>query len=138
MRKRLAASAALLPLLMSLGCGSGPDDQPQVAPVQGVITVNGQPRENLQIMFTPEKGRPSMGTTNENGEYTLTYLRDIEGAMLGKHTVQISAMNVSTSDKVTNPKPLKDAIPAEYNTRSKLVVNVAPGDNSLDFQLTTN
>lgn len=123
--------------LMLLGCGGGPDDQPEVGAVTGVVTVDGQPQANLQVVFTPDEGRPSQGITDESGRYVLNYLGEVNGAKVGKHKVQITTMQVSESDRAEDQKPFKESIPAEYNQKTTLGADVQPGENTFDFAVQT-
>ena len=77
------------------GCsGSGIDVD--LAPVSGVVTMDGQPLENAIVIFSPEKGNPSSGKTDANGYYELVYVGDSQGAIVGLHKVRI------TTGKMTN------------------------------------
>lgn len=79
MRFFQVAGSVLLSLLMLVGCG-GNDDQEKfnegLVPVQGTVTVNGKPLEDLQISFIPSssKGngneRIAIGSTDAQGKYT--------------------------------------------------------------------
>ncbi len=75
---------ALLPLA---GCGQS--DRPPMGQVQGTVLLHGKPLASADIVFRPDKGRVSYGTTDANGHYDLIYLRQDHGAIVGKHTVQI-------------------------------------------------
>lgn len=57
--------------------------------VQGTVLLHGKPLASADIVFRPDKGRVSYGTTDANGHYDLIYLRQDHGAIVGKHTVQI-------------------------------------------------
>jgi hypothetical protein len=109
----------ILPLA---GCGHG--DRPPLGQVQGTVRLNGKPLASADIVFRPVKGRVSYGTTDANGHYDLTYLRQDRGAVVGKHRVQIFP------GKVT-----KEAVPACYNTKSTLQKEVAAGKNEINFDL---
>jgi len=79
---RVAAALTLLVCLLVAGCGG-----PNVVPVSGTLTYKGKPVTNAFINFVPETGRPSMGETDENGRFTLTYDPQTKGAQRGKHRV---------------------------------------------------
>lgn len=64
------------------GCNSS-----NVVPVSGTLTYKGKPVTNAFIHFVPESGRPSLGETDSQGRFTLTYDPDTRGATLGKHRV---------------------------------------------------
>ena len=80
----------LLGLLSVIGCGGVPSDQPETASVTGTVTLNGNPLSNVIVTFSPTGGRPSVGTTDEYGSYTLQYTAKTPGAVIGEHTVSIA------------------------------------------------
>jgi hypothetical protein len=83
-------SAALM--AFAAGCGGGSTDVPEVAPVGGTVTVKGQPRGDLNVIFHPEGGgRPAMGMTDADGRFTLTTYNTGDGAAVGTHHVAITA-----------------------------------------------
>jgi len=66
------------------GCGkSGPD----IAFVSGTVTHAGQPVGNVEVNFYPKAGRPSVGRTDAEGNYTLNYNQERKGALFGSHRV---------------------------------------------------
>src|SRR5688572_704144 len=77
------------------GCGQS---GPQLAPVSGRVTLDGQPLDAAEVLFQPDEGTgsPSYGYTDENGRYELGYKRGVKGAMVGSHTVSIE-MDTKTS-----------------------------------------
>jgi hypothetical protein len=64
------------------GCGTS-----GVVPVSGTLTYKGKPITNAIVHFVPVNGRPSMGETDSNGKFTLTYDPQTKGAQVGKHRV---------------------------------------------------
>ena len=110
------------------GCGQ---TGPQVAPVTGRITLDGQPLQNADVLFQPAGSKPpSAGRADANGHYELAYKRGVMGGTVGSNTVQITI----SSDVVANPPN----IPARYNTESELSKEVKSGQNEFNFDLTTN
>jgi hypothetical protein len=71
-----------LACLTVAGCGNS-----DVVAVSGHLKYKGKPVTNAYVHFVPEKGRPSMGTTDAEGRFTLTYDPQIKGAQRGKHRV---------------------------------------------------
>jgi len=125
MRKRYICWLAAIVLVA--GCSkSGPD----LAPVSGRVTLDGQPVENADVTFQPEGSKsPSFGRTDKDGNYTLGYKKGVVGALVGKHAVQIS----------TSPEIVKgpNRFPAKYNTNSELHRDVESGKNEINFDLTS-
>ncbi|MFI4874646.1 MAG: hypothetical protein ACIALR_04885, partial [Blastopirellula sp. JB062] len=92
--------------LTSTGCFGPPPGFPDLGQVEGDVTVDGKPGVNLAVAFIPENGRPSLGVTDEQGHYRLSYFRGETGATLGNHKVMI------TTDHATQPPPgYRDPIP---------------------------
>lgn len=111
------------------GCGGGPNDQPVVHPVHGVVTLDGQPLANALVYFAPEKGPSSAGVTDSSGKYELHDKTGLNGAVVGTHTVTIST-DLDGSRKKENEK-----VPPQYNTKTTLSAVVKEGDNTHDFPL---
>ncbi|MGD9857791.1 MAG: hypothetical protein AB7U20_22840 [Planctomycetaceae bacterium] len=119
-------------LCVSAGCDR-PSDQPNLAPVTGVVTLDNQPLAGKDVIFAPEGGRPSIGTTSELGEYKLMYTNKWEGAIVGPHKV-----TVSTPVPAREGDPYEENIPTRYNIDSTLTAEVKDGKNVIDFELTSD
>lgn len=120
------------------GCARRSGDFPELAQVQGVITFDGQPLPNARVVFEPESGRPSYGKTNDAGTFTLTYLHNHTGAIIGSHLVR-----VSTADMIVDPRQgtevaVAERIPKVYNTDSILTADVRAGKNEIVLELQSN
>lgn len=118
------------------GCGS--DDRPQLGTVTGTVTMDDKPLGDVWVMFNPQGGgRTSMGRTNQNGEYELMYLEGSPGANLGTHKVVIMAFNEDEAEEMRSEtgEPIKEPIPAQYNTQTTLTAEVTEGDQVKDFSL---
>ena len=92
--RELVAVCACLVLGIS-GCGG---DQP-VAPVEGILLLDGQPLDNVLVTFVPEKlqdGVPirSMGTSDAEGQFILRTEDQRTGAVLGDHRVIIEDLAI--------------------------------------------
>jgi hypothetical protein len=130
--KKLGLIAAAL--AMCPGCGSNRNT------IEGAVTFDGQPVERGSITFEPASGEgPSAGGTIQNGRYKI----DADGITPGEMVVRISAAR-STGKKVEAgpPEPpgtmvdeVRPYIPANYNERSVLTVQVKPGKTTQDFAL---
>jgi hypothetical protein len=118
----------LIAILIIAGCSkSGPD----LAPVSGRVTLDGQPIVSTDVTFEPDgRKSPSVGRTDKDGRYVLGYKRGVEGSIIGMNTVRIS-----TVTKITGGAQL---VPARYNTATELRREVKPGTNTFDFELKTN
>jgi hypothetical protein len=134
----IAAAVSLAALLVLTGCSSRPADQPPLGRVRGKVTMDGQPLPGVDIVFAPDKGRPSVATTDAAGRYDLSYINTTKGAKVGPHKVFIRPAEASLDEvsadgsKPAAPRPV---VPAKYNKRSELTAEVKAGGNTIDFAL---
>lgn len=137
------AILAIAATLTCVGCSSQTGDQPALGRVRGRVTMNGKPLAGVDVVFSPESGRPSMATTDSRGRYDLTYVNTTRGAKVGAHRVSISPKEpaadetpaATSSSGTAATKEL--AIPPRYNARSELKAQVKPGRNWIEFPLTS-
>ena len=96
-----------------------------------------KPLPDTWIMFNPASGRTSLARTNNDGEYELMYLEGVKGANIGSHKVVITAYNEDEIEemKAGSNEPVKEPIPAKYNSRTTLTEEVKEGKNVIDFHL---
>jgi hypothetical protein len=123
--------------LATAGCGHSAS----MAPVSGVVTLDGKPLANAHVAFQPvatsgaaTPGTGSYGITDANGKYELkTFDTDRKGAVIGSHRVEIN-LKVAADDgpQIRRPKML----PPKYNLQSELKFKVEPGgSNAANFDL---
>ena len=114
-------------------CGCGRSDLPDLASVSGVVTLDGAP-SNVEVIFSPESGgHSSIGRTDAKGAYELQYTLDAKGAIIGNHAVTIS----TPLPEGGNYAGFKKSIPAKYNQKSELKVQVESGGTRKNFELTS-
>jgi hypothetical protein len=110
---------------------------PPLGSVSGTIKLDGAPLAGAAVTFQPMQEGPkantriasSMGITDKAGHYTLQYVEGVQGAVVGKHIVQIRAQNDVGLDVV----PIKYSM----DPSSTLSFDVKAGSNSAaDFDLT--
>src|SRR5204863_2620412 len=89
-----------------VGCGDG---RPARVPVSGIVLIDGQPLTRGNISFVPENGRPSAGKIAQDGRFTLTCYNGADGAILGKHRVQVAANRGISDHKIEWFAPRKYA-----------------------------
>ncbi len=117
--------------------------------VTGVITYNGEPLANATVKFIPTDatGSQSYGKTNEKGEYKLQTLLGAAdaGTTPGEYKVTVDCIEtVETGNMIEENGEEKEEtiakslIPPKYNNAetSGLTATVAPGDNTINFDLT--
>ena len=128
-KSRIDVYPACFVILMVCFAGCGKSG-PELAPVSGRVTVDGQSMENVDVTFQPDEMRPaSYGRTDADGHYELGYKRGVQGALLGQHTVRI------TVERSLVPNP--PHIAARFNSQSELRREVKAGQNEFDFDVTT-
>lgn len=133
-RKWMCGLCAVAVAVAAIGCGMGPDDQPELADVSGTVTLDGKPYEGAQVVFGPTTGRSSSAITDQEGYYELNYLPDEPGAKIGTHKVAISTYLEDESDP--EMQNFVDPIPAKYNRNTTLTYEVKPGNNeNVNFDL---
>ncbi len=133
MTQRHWQSAAVLGLGLIAGGLGCRHSGPPLAPVTGVVTVNGNPVPGVIVEFQPETpGSPSIGHTDSGGRYELRFSRKRWGALLGKHTVRLDFDHDPDSG---DPRP-PFQFPANYNSQSELTAEVKSGANEHNFALT--
>jgi hypothetical protein len=127
----LAASIAAL-----AGCSGGDSN---LAHVEGIVRVNGEPLTAGRIVFQPEQaGLNALGQINPDGTFTLT-TKEADGAQIGLYKVAIVAAQAPAGrpDPSAGPQPLKWLAPERYAAvgTSKLTYEVKAGDNHPEFDL---
>jgi len=125
------------------GC-SGRSDRPELGLVTGTISFKGAPLVGASVTFLPDGGRPSVGKTDSSGSYQLVYIRNVQGAKIGSNRVEIRSLaegadtqhdgdGEEVAQKVK--RVTKEIVPAKYNQKSELLVDVKSGKNTFDFNL---
>jgi hypothetical protein len=115
-------------VFMIAGCGDG---RPTRVPVAGIVLINGEPLQSGNIKFVPKNGRPSAGKINEDGSFNLTCYDGNDGALLGKHRVQVSSNRIISDSKIEWFAPQKYA---DFRT-SGIEVEVAEAVDNLKIEL---
>lgn len=115
-------------LLLAAHAGCSRSNRPPLGEVAGTITLDGRPLPAAAVHFTPDgPGRTSLGSTDSAGGYRLRYLRDIQGANVGRHTVRIMT--------ATEENGGREILPPRYHAATVLEATVQPGTNQIDFSL---
>ena len=127
----LCAGVALCGLLS--GCGSG---DMKVAPVAGIVTLDGEPLERASVLFLPDEGRPSFGVTDSEGYYTLIYSHKENGAEVGPCTVQVSTKLAPEGNRDDDAPLAPERVPKRY-AKDPMKVTILAEDNTVDIKLTS-
>jgi hypothetical protein len=123
------------------GCGGG---GPEVVPIEGIATHNGQPVPNIRIYFMPTDGRPSWAITDDRGHFVLDYDPEHKGAKVGTHKVWIvdESRNIDPTIAMSGgPRPKRAPaiadIVTKYGSRetSPLEVEVKKANRNFELKL---
>ncbi len=125
--RRFFGAMIVLICMAVVGCSQG--DRPPLGTVKGVVTLDGKPLANAAVRFLPVVPvRASMSMTDAEGRYELVYIRDIMGAAVGEHRVEITTEAAGAAEKLA----------AKYHSATTLTAKVEPGVNEINFDLTTD
>ena len=123
----------LLPLLLALGCA----DEANEGVVSGTVVVDGQPAKTGAMTYIPVDGKSTTaGAVIEDGKYTAR-------VPVGTMKVRIHVPKVVGQKKLydTPDSPMKDimveSLPPKYNTQTTLEIDVQPGENVKNYELST-
>lgn len=119
-------------IALAIFCGGCSEGLP-LAPVSGVVTLDGKPVKGALLEFVPQQpgGSTSYGTTDENGRYKMYFGTSETGAFIGKSLVRITSDDrVSIAGKELSG----EIFPRKYNTNSQQFVEIAKGSNEFDFK----
>ncbi|MCA9236955.1 MAG: hypothetical protein KDA44_15875 [Planctomycetales bacterium] len=127
-------------------CGCGPKAPYDLAPVSGVVTLDGEPLAGGVVSFQPRAdgdvapGPGSTGRCDKSGQFTLQTIKGEPGAVVGAHHVRIYSHSsdqpvASDDDRAGAPR---ERVPARYNYQSDLTADVpAAGIEQLQYDLKT-
>jgi hypothetical protein len=155
---KFSSMALSLLTLLSAGCGSSA--HPDVVPVSGTVSYQGQPLAGAQVVFHNDKSpRAAAGETDAQGNFKLTTFEPGDGAIIGEYRVSVAkiqsdaelssasaadpsaaysqGMNAAASGDMSSVQ--KHELPTKYANpeTSGLTATVSKeGPNQLSFQLT--
>ena len=128
---RRAASLIVAVLFAFLGCTKS-----DTVPVTGIITLNGQPAENTEVMFNPQgPGRMATGHTDASGQFKLSTAKPDDGAVPGEYVVTLGEHYDKAPPLPPRGQPLPMRFPQDYGdpAKSPLKAHVERGAKN-DFQ----
>lgn len=112
------------------------------ATATGLVTIDGKPAPaGIRVDFQPQgsMGSPSMGITDPQGRFELSFTSTVKGVMPGECLVRLSPfLEVGPDGIPTISDALTDIqIPDAYGRDSTLVRTVKPGHNTIDIDIDT-
>lgn len=100
-------------LVVYCGCGAG---GPEIASVEGTVTMDGKPLANATVVFSPVGGRPAGARTDEDGHYVLNFGSGRKGAIPGINKIRVTTMSEAyEKEDGTKVNGSRETIPVEYN-----------------------
>lgn len=128
-----AAGGLVITCLLLAGCGNEFD----TVDVRGIVTLDGAPLSQGEVVFMPEQGPPAKAAIQSDGSFVLGTYNVNDGAVAGQHQVAVIAR------RGTPPTEGDDAgwewiVPARYGSpaTSELAFEVQPhGDNHARLDL---
>jgi hypothetical protein len=113
-------------LLATLLAGCGPEhaisDPPVLEPVEGVVTLNGEPLVGAVVTFLnlDERGTLTVGETDSEGFFKLQYL-GAKGTAAGPYRVAVSYLMSTAGDVIGLARRSTNSPTAELNTAKELL-----------------
>ncbi len=126
---RVLLTSSIMLLMLIVGCGGAGVADPKLVPVQGKVTLDGQPLPNAIVTFIPDKGPPSGAITDAEGKYEMRFKSGAHGAVVGTHSVTIS------TDMDGTGAAGAEKVHARYNKETNLMAEVKPGPNTHNFDV---
>src|SRR5262245_51706742 len=96
-RRSITMIAVVILGAITVGCSDG---RPQRVPVAGQVLIDGRPLRYGYIKFIPQGARASGGGLDENGRFVLGCFEAADGAVLGKHRVEVMAQKTLSETKI--------------------------------------
>jgi hypothetical protein len=135
-----AVSSAVL--IVCLGCG-GP--QKPLAPVSGVIKLDGKPLAGGSVFFQPKAppgstvaGKGSSGQCDSTGRFQLITLDDKPGAVVAEHKVAVYGPRGKVNAASDSAPIGQEIVPRKYNIETELLFTVPQeGSDQANFDLTS-
>jgi hypothetical protein len=129
----------LLLICIGLLCGCGSGDG--LAPVHGLVLLDGKPVEGAAVMFEHDSGGvPATGITDANGEFSLTTAGQGVGATIGHNSVSVAKQVIAQPNRKIEESEIvemKSETPVKYASprTSGLNIEVKRGMQPVELHL---
>jgi hypothetical protein len=122
-----------------LACMAGCGGSSPLAPVEGVVTLDGKPLADAAIAFSPTKATapgPFMATTDAQGRFALGLHDDpAGGAAPGEYSILITTVKPTGGMEDSPPPTEKELVPPVYRDGRTTFVVPAGGTSEANFDL---
>ena len=139
-----------LMLAIARGCGGGRDPSlPDLMPVSGTVTLDGEPLANALITFLPvgsTRGQSCYGVTDPSGRYELMENERVKGAPEGEFSVLVNKWVMPDGSDFPRDSTVSamdagavELLPPRYSAEglSQLTATVTASGGTIDFELTS-
>ncbi|QDT96872.1 hypothetical protein [Gimesia aquarii] len=137
---KLAFCLIICSLFVLTGCGG--DGRPTLVPVDGSVTLDGQPLDGATIAFIPNEGNPIQRGSNANstsgGKFTVgTYAKD-DGIPVGSYKVTVIKKELVSklTDDFNSEDPAASSKPIKYKWITPQSYSV-PEESGLTIEITS-
>ncbi|MBL9162451.1 MAG: hypothetical protein JNL18_06965 [Planctomycetaceae bacterium] len=124
-----------------IGCSKSPHD---LAPVRGVVTVDGKPFAAGKVMFAPvakgesrNAGRAAFGRLQPDGSFTLTSYDADDGAVVGDHWATLIRLEDASLGERPSASPASALPPFSRVTYSQRITVLPNQENKVTLAFTT-
>lgn len=136
------SSVSFVALLLLSVSGCGKDAAFDVAPVHGMVTIDGVPLGGGRIVFAPvaagqvNSGKVAHGRLDANGGFTLSTYGENDGAVVGEHWVTIFRRDDEIVTAANNPATTRIPRFSRLPLPEKMRI-AAKQENQVDIKLTS-
>lgn len=129
-------SASLLLPVAFVGCGGdgGGAEDWKLAPISGVVKLQGKPMEKPVVTFIPDKGPSAVGIGDETGAFTMR-TNGSKGVVIGKCKVTVTSSGGVAAIPPSDGNEMKLVAKGKLNNKyaspdtTDLIVEVPEGGN---------
>jgi hypothetical protein len=124
----------------ALMSGCKKSNQLDVAPVTGIVTLDGKPVSGGVVVFQPARGRGATGIISSDGKYFMRTYREADGAIVGLNKIAVSSSGKmpTIEEQEAGTVNIKQNLPGIYTSpeTSGLSFSVEAGkENHFDIKL---
>lgn len=129
MTRRFVIAAALVPCVV--GCFGQPTVRYEMLPVDGTVTMEGQPLVNAEVMLDSIDGPRGFGVTDDSGKFTVTTRQFGQGLPAGTYRVFIGG----SAKTRLGPSGGPVEVAVRYREKGVGSVTIGSGSGPLSFEL---